>query len=150
MTQDDQIHDSPEQWVGDHIRKYVETDGRQGHMHYGSPTLLLTTRGRKSGLLRRTALIYGKDGENYVIMGSNGGDDNHPAWYLNLLDDPAVEVQVLAEKFAAAAHTAAAEERMRLWMLMADIFPTYNRYQKKAAREIPVVVLTPNFDEFTP
>jgi deazaflavin-dependent oxidoreductase (nitroreductase family) len=132
MPQDDQIHDSPEKWVSDHVRRYIETDGANGHKYYGNPTLLLTTRGRKSGLLRRTALIYGKDGANYVVVASNGGSDTHPSWLLNLLDEPQVEIQVLADKFAARARTAS------------GIFPTYNRYQAKAKREIPVVVLEPS------
>jgi deazaflavin-dependent oxidoreductase (nitroreductase family) len=143
MEDDDQVHDSPEQWVNDHIRSYVETDGQKGHTHYGKPTLLLTTRGRKSGLLRRTALIYGKDGDNYVIVGSNGGQAKHPGWYFNLVENPEVEVQVAAEKFSARASVATGEEKVRLWSLMAKIFPTYDRYQAKTRREIPVVVLTP-------
>lgn len=143
MKQDEQIYDSPEKSVSDHIRKYIETDGQDGHTHYGMNTLLLTTRGRKSGLLRRSALIYGQDGDNYVIVGSNGGDQKQPAWYLNLNENTEVQVQVLGDKFTATAYTATGEERARLWALMTKIFPTYNRFQTKTEREIPVVVLKP-------
>ena len=141
MTQDDQVHDSPEQWVANHIRTYIETDGQKGHTFYGKPTLLLTTRGRKSGLLRRTPLIYGVDSEDYVIVASNGGKAKHPLWYLNLAENPEVEVQVVGEKFTATAHTATPEEKPRLWSLMTKIFPTYDSYQSKTKRDIPVIVL---------
>lgn len=143
MPEQDKIHDSPEGWVAKHIRNYVETDGGKGQVYYGVTSLLLTTVGRKSGLKRRTALYYGQDGNNYVVVASNGGDSKHPAWYLNLAENPTVELQVGADKFTAVAHAAAGEERTRLWQLMADLFPTYDRYQAKTDRDIPVVVLVP-------
>ena len=118
MAHEEQIHDSPTGWVAKHIQTYVESDGSKGQQYQGYPSLLLTTRGRKSGLLRRTALYYGEDSDHYVIVASNGGDDHHPSWYLNLSENPEVEVQVGADKFAALAHTADAEERARLWPLM--------------------------------
>ncbi|RKN04881.1 nitroreductase family deazaflavin-dependent oxidoreductase [Streptomyces radicis] len=138
---DAQVHDSPTEWVKEHIRVYVESGGREGHLWRGTPTLLLTTKGRRSGLLRRTALIYGRDGDAYVVVGSQGGKPAHPSWYLNLEAEPRVEVQVGAEAFTATARTATAEERARLWPLMADIWPDYDAYQKKTTREIPVVIL---------
>lgn len=140
---EEQVYDSPTGWVAEHIREYVETDGKKGHHWRGIPTLLLTTRGRKTGKLRRTALIYGQDGDRYVIVASRGGHPKHPAWYLNLVDNPDVEVQVGADKFSARTHTAEGEERERLWKLMVSIFPTYERYRAKTERVIPVVVLTP-------
>lgn len=137
------VTDSPTGWVNKHIQQYVETDGAKGHHFYGHDALLLTTRGRKSGTLRRTALYYGKDGDNYVVVASNGGAKHHPLWYLNISTSPRVEVQVLADRFAANAIAVSGPERERLWELMASIFPTYNDYQRKAPREIPVVVLEP-------
>ena len=86
MTTAEPIYDSPEKWVRDHIEGYVASDGRQGHHWRGLPTLLLTTRGRKTGKLRRTALIYGQAEDNYLIVASNGGAADHPLWYLNLVD----------------------------------------------------------------
>lgn len=142
MGKQDEIFDSPTGWVAKHIRDYVETDGRSGHRWRGVPTLLLTTRGRKSGKLRRTALIYGEDGDRYVVVASRGGHAKHPAWYLNLVDNPEVEVQVGADKFSARAHTATAEEREQLWKMMVSVWSTYESYQAKTKREIPVVVLT--------
>lgn len=141
MTQQDEIHDSPTGWVNKHIHDYVETDGKSGHKWRGYPTLLLTTRGRKSGLLRRTALIYGTDGDTYVIVASRGGHSKHPAWYLNLVENPNVEVQIEAEKFSAVACVAEPEEKARLWKLMNAVYPPYDSYQAKTTREIPVIVL---------
>jgi deazaflavin-dependent oxidoreductase (nitroreductase family) len=133
--------DSPTDWVAEHIRRYVETDGADGHLYQGWPTLLLTTRGRKSGQLRRTALIYGQDGDDYLVVGSNAGAARDPDWYLNLLEHPEVAVQVGADKFTARARTATAAEKPPLWQRMASIFPLYDEYRARAERDIPVVVL---------
>jgi deazaflavin-dependent oxidoreductase (nitroreductase family) len=142
MTPQEKVTDSPTGWVAKHIHRYVETDGREGHEWRGVPTLLLTTRGRKSGKLRRTALIYGKDGEErYLLVASKGGAPEHPSWYLNLTEHPEVEVQVGADKFAARARTADAQEKPRLWQVMVSIWPYYDGYQKKTGRDIPVVIV---------
>ena len=142
MAPQEEVTDSPTGWVAKHVHRYVETDGREGHEWRGVPTLLLTTRGRKSGKLRRTALIYGKDGEErYLLVASKGGAPEHPSWYLNLAEHPEVEVQVGADKFAARARTADAQEKPRLWQVMASIWPDYDGYQKKTGRDIPVVIV---------
>jgi deazaflavin-dependent oxidoreductase (nitroreductase family) len=142
MATDDEVVDSPEGWVARHIRRYVDSDGAKGHeWRPGVFTLLLTTRGRRSGRLRRTALIYGRDGDRYLVVGSVGGSARHPAWYLNLVADPEVQVQVGAERFTARAHTAGPEEKPRLWALMTAIWPAYTGYQKRTRRDIPVVIL---------
>jgi deazaflavin-dependent oxidoreductase (nitroreductase family) len=138
---DTEIVDSPTNWVAEHIRNYVESDGRTGHTWRGVTTLLLTTLGRRSGQWRRTALIYGKDGDRHVVVASYGGSPKHPAWYLNLVEHPEVRVQVGAEKFTARARTADAEEKRRLWPLMTEIWPDYAKYQARTSRDIPVVVL---------
>jgi len=141
-VQNDIITDGPPGNVARHIRAYVETDGRIGHRwRGGAPALLITTIGHKTGLHRRTALIYGKDGDQYVVVASGRGHNQHPAWYLNLLKHPEIEVQVGAEKFAALARTATPDERARLWPMMASIWPSFNKYQAKTDRVIPVVVL---------
>ena len=101
-----EIDDSPIGWVARHVRAYVATDGRDGHHRWGVTNLLLTTRGRRTGRLRRTALIYARDGSRYVVVASGAGEDHHPAWYLNLRADPLVGVQVGAEVFVARAATA--------------------------------------------
>jgi deazaflavin-dependent oxidoreductase (nitroreductase family) len=99
------------------------------------------TRGRRSGKLRRTALAYGDDDGRYVLVASNGGAKRHPDWYLNLLEDPAVLVQVGDDKFAARARDASAAERPALWTLMTSIGPELEDHQRKSRREIPVVIL---------
>ncbi|MEO8608785.1 MAG: nitroreductase family deazaflavin-dependent oxidoreductase [Chloroflexota bacterium] len=141
MTDPEAIIDSTVPSVAKHIQRYVETDGKDGYLFHGMPTLLLTTRGRKSGKLYRTALIFGQDGDRYLLIPSNGGADDHPSWYLNLVENPQVEVQVSAEKFSARARTANPEEKPALWKIMTTIFSRYNTYQKQAGREIPVVIL---------
>ncbi|WP_439663076.1 nitroreductase family deazaflavin-dependent oxidoreductase [Lentzea sp. HUAS TT2] len=136
------VKDSPRDWVNEHIQKYVETDGAEGHeWRPGVHTLLLTTMGRKSGEKRRTALIYQPSGDDYVVVASQGGKPVHPSWYLNLEEEPVVDVQVAAEKFQARARTAGPDERDRLWTLMNEVWPAYTEYQQKTDREIPVVVL---------
>src|SRR5439155_5981903 len=108
---DEEVLDSPRGWVASHVRRYVETGGEDGQVRYGAQNLLITTRGRRSGKLRRTALVYGRDGDRYVLVASNGGAPKHPLWYLNLVADPLVELQVGAERFDARARTATAEEK---------------------------------------
>ena len=144
MGSKEEVYDSPKGWVRDHIREYVESNGRKGHLWRGVHTLLLTTRGRKTGKLHRTALIYGRDGKNFLIVASNGGAPKHPNWYQNLVVDPKVEIQVGADTYIANARTATKEEKPRLWKIMAEIFPNYMDYQAKTNREIPVVILEPD------
>jgi deazaflavin-dependent oxidoreductase (nitroreductase family) len=138
---EEEIHDSPTRWVKKHIRDYVDSDGAKGHRWNGVQTLLLTTRGRKTGKLRRTALIYGRDRDRYLIVASNGGAKKHPTWYLNLAANPDVTVQVEADVFPARAVAATPAEKPPLWKLMAEIWPDYDRYQAKTSRDIPVVIL---------
>jgi proline iminopeptidase len=138
-------------WIRDHIRRYLESDGRDGHLWDSTlaggpgliPTLLLTTTGRKSGKPQLLPLIYGKTQKGYVIIASKGGAPAHPAWYLNLLARPDANVQIEAKRFRARARTATGPERSALWDQMIRIYPPYTEYQKRTAREIPVVVLEP-------
>lgn len=141
MQEDEEVIDSSVGWVAKHIRRYVETDGKHGHLYQGLPTLLLTTRGRKSGKLYRTALFYGQEGDRYLLVASNGGASEPPSWYLNLVENPEVRLQVRADKFTARARIAHEAEKPALWQIMATMFPQYNTYQRKADREIPVVIL---------
>ncbi|KAB8168818.1 nitroreductase family deazaflavin-dependent oxidoreductase [Streptomyces sp. 3MP-14] len=135
------VSDSPVGWVAQHVRDYLATDGQRGHRYQGLPTLLLTTRGRRSGLLRRTTLIYGEHEGRYLLVASNGGSPQHPAWYLNLVAHPEVGVQVGAERFTALARTADQREKAPLWALMTEIFPRYDTYQDATERPLPLVVL---------
>ncbi|MEV4286265.1 nitroreductase family deazaflavin-dependent oxidoreductase [Nonomuraea bangladeshensis] len=133
--------DSPTGWVARHIKSYTESGGKRGHLFHGAPTLLITTIGRRSGLPRRTALIYGRDGDRYLVVASNGGADGHPLWLHNLLAQPQVSVQVGAEVFDAVARPAAEDERLRLWETMTGTWPHYAAYQRKTSRQIPIVII---------
>jgi deazaflavin-dependent oxidoreductase (nitroreductase family) len=124
----------------EHVEKYRETGGEEGHEWQGTITLLLTTTGHKSGEQRTTPLIYQPHGDDYLLVASNGGGEP-PAWYLNLQEDPNVEVQVKADRFSAKARTADASEKPGMWSKMTATWPAYDEYQEKADREIPVVVL---------
>jgi deazaflavin-dependent oxidoreductase (nitroreductase family) len=125
----------------EHVERYQETDGAEGHDWEGTTTLLLTTIGRKSGEPRTTPLIYQKQGDVYTVVASKGGADEPPLWYLNLEANPEVEVQVRGDKFRARARTATDEEKPALWKVMAETWPAYDDYQRKTERPIPVVVL---------
>ena len=125
----------------DHVRRYVETDGEEGHDWQGTTTLILTTKGRRSGERRSTPLIYQRHGDSYLVVASKGGADQPPAWYLNLDADPEVEVQVKGDRFRARARNATPEEKPDLWRTMTAAWPAYDDYQRKTSREIPVVVL---------
>jgi deazaflavin-dependent oxidoreductase (nitroreductase family) len=125
----------------EHVRRYLRTDGAEGHDWQGTTVLILTTTGRRSGEPRSTPLIYGKRAEDHVVVASKGGAEEHPAWYLNLSEAPEVTVQVREDRFKARARTATAEEKPELWTMMAERWPAYDEYQLKTHRDIPVVVL---------
>jgi deazaflavin-dependent oxidoreductase (nitroreductase family) len=137
-------------WQQRHVEIYLKTDGAEGHvLDFGRPgvpavnTLLLQTTGRKSHTAQTTPLIYGEDGGGFVIVASRGGAPQHPAWFLNLRDQPEIRFQVADKKYRGVARIAAGAERERLYAMMTGLFPPYRDYQAKTAREIPVVVLEP-------
>jgi deazaflavin-dependent oxidoreductase (nitroreductase family) len=127
----------------DHVAAYRESAGEVGYLWNGVPTLLLTTIGRRSGEPRTSALIFTRDGDDYLVVASMGGAPVHPKWYLNLEANPAAEIQVRDQRIAVTARTATPEEMPRLWRIVADVWPNYNVYQERTQRAIPVVVLTP-------
>ena len=131
----------PRGWVDDHVRRYTESDGEDGHIWNGVPTLLLTTTGRRSGRSFTTPLIYGRHGDSYVVVASKGGAPRHPDWYMNLSENPEVGLQVAADRFTARARTADPDEKPAVWATMAEIWPEYDLYQTRTSREIPVVIL---------
>lgn len=136
--------DSAMDWVAEHTRKYVETGGDDGYMWRGCPTVVLTTTGRKSGDLRRNALIYGRDGDDYILIASFGGRPTHPLWYLNLVADPSVTIQERADVVRGVAETVLeGEDRDRFWAEMVALYPPYEEYQAKTERRIPVVRVRP-------
>jgi len=128
----------------DHLWQYLESNGEEGYVFRGAPILVLTTTGWKSGEQRSVPLMFGRDGDNYLLVASLGGAQEHPFWYRNLQADPEVEIQDKDVKLRARARTASAEERPRLWAHMNEVYPTYAEYQQRTSREIPVVVLEPH------
>jgi len=130
----------------EHVRRYRETGGEVGYLWNGAPTLLLTTTGRKSGLSRTTALIFGRRDEDYLVVASQGGAPSHPGWYHNVVAMPQVTLQVGPEVFGATAHVATSDERPRLWSIVNEAWPNYDVYQTRTDRIIPIVVLTPTGD----
>jgi deazaflavin-dependent oxidoreductase (nitroreductase family) len=128
----------------EHVDRYRATDGEEGHEWRGTRTLLLTTTGRKSGEERTTPLIYAPNGDSFAVVASNGGSPTPPAWYLNLAEDPEVEVQVKGDVFKAKARTAGTEERAEIWPTMTSEWPPYDEYQERTEREIPIVLLEPS------
>ena len=104
---------------------------------------MLTTTGRRSGRLRRNALIYGRHGDDYLLVASKGGAEQHPLWYRNLSADPAVSLQVGADVINGRARTASADEKAELWPVMTAVWPAYDEYPAKTSREIPLVIVEP-------
>jgi len=140
------------QWMLDHVHRYQSSGGTDGHMYEVTPagydkmvvpSLLLITKGRKSGEKFLFPLFYGKSGNSYIIVASKGGAPDHPGWYKNLLANPHVEVQVGTEKFPAIARTITGPDRAALWEKAVKFWPPYADYAKKTDREIPVVLLDP-------
>ena len=126
----------------EHVDRYRATDGEEGHEWQGTVTLLLSTKGRKSGEERTTPLIYGRSGDDYLIVASNGGSAAPPAWYLNIQENPGdVEIQVKGDRFKARARDATPDEKPEMWKTMTAEWPAYDEYQERTDREIPVVVL---------
>ena len=130
----------------DHVKAYRETDGEVGYEWNGVNALLLTTTGEKSGEPRTSALIFGRDGDDYLVIASQGGAPTHPNWYHNLLADPRAHLQVKAEHLDVVARTADEDERPRLWGIMTGLWPNYDTYQERTERRIPLVILSPAGD----
>ena len=125
-----------------HTTAYQRSGGRFGKS-LGAPALLLTVRGRKSGRLHTTPVYYVRDAGRFVVAGSNAGDARTPQWYLNLMDAPAARIQVNDEVITVTPRLAESDDRARLWQSLAGVWPSFNDYQRRTERQIPVVVLEP-------
>jgi F420H(2)-dependent quinone reductase len=125
------------------VRVYRLTDGRLGGKVKGAPVLLLDHVGRKTGRTRTSPVLYLRDGADLVIVGSRGGSDAMPAWYLNLMSSPRTTVRVGSERRAVVAAQATPEEKQRLWPRLVEMYDEYAVYQQRTKREIPVVILSP-------
>lgn len=139
----EEIFDSPIEWVAKHTKSYVDSAGLEGGRLFDNDILLITTRGRRTGVLRRTPLMYGRDGGRYIVVASYRGRPANPCWYLNLEADPEVTAQVGSDVFPAKAFAVAEWERPDLWEFMTSLFPTFADYQKQTLRRFPIVALQP-------
>ena len=126
-----------------HAALYRASNGRVGGHLAGLEVLLLTTTGRRSGMRRTIPLGHIREGEAYVVIASNGGQDQHPAWYLNLRGDPHAQIRLGARTFDVVAEPARGEQRARLWARVIAAGPRYAGYATATTREIPLVLLTP-------
>lgn len=130
--------------MGAHTVAYRATNGAIGHhLPGGPPTLLLDHQGARSGRHRTSPLVYGRDGQDLVLVASKGGYPRNPAWYHNLMAHPDTVVQVGARRLAVHARVASPAERDRLWALMVGVYGGYETYRRRTPREIPLVVLEP-------
>jgi deazaflavin-dependent oxidoreductase (nitroreductase family) len=121
---------------------YRASGGKLGKTFFGSPVLLLTTTGRKTGRSRTWPLTYLHDGGGrFVVSAAYGGQPKHPAWYLNLRANPHVAAQLGEQTHTMIAEVAEGDERSRLWSRLTEAYPAYADYQRKTERQIPVVVL---------
>lgn len=139
---------SPFWWIWEratsvHSAAYKLSKGRVGGKAYGVPVVLVDSVGRKSGKRRTHPLLCDEQGENIVIVASKGGVDKHPAWYHNLKADPETRINWRGENRRVRARETEGAERQRLWDRMAEVYPTYNQYQSRTERQIPVIVLEP-------
>ena len=128
---------------GAHAGVYRATGGKLFGRMGKSPILLLNTVGRKTGRKRTSPLLYVMDGEDFVIIASKGGAPTHPAWYLNLKANPDATVEVGDRKVRVRAEEVDSEEKVRLRQKMVEMYPTYDDYQRKTKREIPLLILRP-------
>lgn len=134
-----------------HVAVFKLTNGRIGHKwRVGAgfrkpvPTLLLEHRGRKSGKLFTTPLLYMEDGDNYVIVASQGGMPKNPQWYSNLVADPETRIHVKGKRnLEVSARIASPDERAELWPRLVELYADFAKYQTWTEREIPVMILTP-------
>ena len=144
MPLEGEYEPSPWDWVADQVKLYEETGGAEGNEMKGLPVIILTTRGAKSGKLRKTPLMRVSDeAGRYAAVASLGGAPKHPVWYFNVKADPHVVLQdgPLAKDYVAREVTG--DEKAEWWERAVAAYPEYAEYQEKTDREIPVFVLEP-------
>ncbi|MFK0115559.1 nitroreductase family deazaflavin-dependent oxidoreductase [Streptomyces sp. NPDC090994] len=145
MPLEGEYEPSPTQWVREQVELYERSGGTEGTTlrDTGLPVILLTTRGAKSGKLRKTPLMRVEHDGRYAVVASLGGAPKHPVWYFNVKADPRVELQDGAVKRDFTAREVTGAEKAEWWERAVAAFPDYADYQRKTDREIPVFVLEP-------
>ncbi|MEU2133535.1 nitroreductase family deazaflavin-dependent oxidoreductase [Streptomyces sp. NPDC018352] len=134
---------SPEQWVRDQVELFESSGGTEGTTMRGMPVIILTTRGARSGKIRKTPLMRVEHDGTYAVVASQGGAPKHPVWYHNIVADPQVELQDGPVRQDMNAREATGEEKALWWRRAVEAFPDYADYQLKTDRQIPVFVLEP-------
>jgi deazaflavin-dependent oxidoreductase (nitroreductase family) len=134
---------SPWDWVADQVELYERTDGKEGAELNGKPCVILWTKGRNSGAVRKSPLMRIKDGDRYAVVASMGGAPKHPVWYHNVVADPHVSLQDGAELRDYTARVAEGEEKREWWSKATAVWPDYDEYQSKTERQIPLIILEP-------
>ncbi|MFB6715997.1 MULTISPECIES: nitroreductase family deazaflavin-dependent oxidoreductase [unclassified Streptomyces] len=134
---------SPAQWVRDQVELFESSGGTEGTTLRGLPVIILTTRGARSGKIRKTPLMRVEHDGTYAVVASQGGAPKHPVWYHNLVADPKVELQDGPVRQDMNAREVTGEEKAVWWQRAVDAFPDYADYQLKTDRKIPVFVLEP-------
>jgi deazaflavin-dependent oxidoreductase (nitroreductase family) len=144
MPLEGEYEPSPQQWVRDQVERYEATDGREANTlrDTGLPVVIYTTRGNKSGKIRKTPLMRVEHDGAYLMVASQGGAPKHPVWYHNVKADPtALMVQDGADRFDATARELSGEEREVWWERAVAAYPSYADYQRKTDRQIPVFLV---------
>ncbi|MER5849118.1 nitroreductase family deazaflavin-dependent oxidoreductase [Streptomyces sp. NPDC002012] len=134
---------SPAQWVRDQVELFESSGGTEGITMRGLPVIILTTRGARSGKIRKTPLMRIEHNGTYAVVASQGGAPKHPVWYHNIVADPRVELQDGPVRQDMNAREATGEEKAVWWQRAVEAFPDYADYQLKTDRQIPVFVLEP-------
>lgn len=143
MPLEGEYEPGPWEPIADQVRLYEESGGTDGTEMEGKPCVILWTRGRHTGKVRKTPLMRVRDGDRYAVVASAGGAPKHPVWFHNLTADPHVTLQDGPEVHDYAAHVAEGDELARWWKLATQAWPAYDDYQTKTDRSIPLVVLEP-------
>jgi deazaflavin-dependent oxidoreductase (nitroreductase family) len=125
-----------------HARLWKLAPGKLRYVFGKAPFMLLTTRGRKTGRLRTTPVLYFEDGADFIVTASFGGNDRHPAWYLNLQRCPEAEVVVKGKCHRLLAREVSPEEKKRIWPRLVTMYPNFAVYQQRTNREIPLLRLS--------
>lgn len=143
MPLEGEYEPSPWEPVAEQVRLYEETGGEEGRTLEGKPCVILTTRGRKTGKIRKTPLMRVEYEGTYAVVASMGGAPEHPVWYLNLVTEPDVTLQDGAEVMDLRAREAAGDEKAEWWTRATEVWPDYDAYQATTEREIPLILLEP-------
>lgn len=145
MPLEGQYEPSPVQWVREQVELYESSDGAQGGTlrDTGLPIVVATTRGARSGKIRKVPLMRVEHEGRYAAVASNGGTPTHPVWYFNVMADPHVKLQDGAVRRDMTAREVTGDEKAEWWQRAVAAYPPYAEYQEKADREIPVFVLEP-------